>query len=1030
MTTTYHLRSGRPLLFMLILATALAGALELQAQPGCSSTAGVAQVAVDLIRDGAGDPIVETKDLTRREHARITSGLRDALEITVPSDPDEDVRPQIRVIVETSTLPSGLRSTATFTVEEVIENTAAYRVEIYDVDPAEVDPMAGDEDEDSGTFKLFESAGFDPTATLTVQAVAPSRTEVDAGGSPTVTQNFCEPSENHDPVDSTDIYGSFENVKIRSPRDFVLLAPHSGMIEEGTGEQIAEIEAAMAARGLSPSIWESTSRWDSDLASERFHITSKAFDPQSFPGLAELLAAGDYDAAQGVEFQHAGSVHGFGPYDGNGIIVGGRASFETKCYVARQIQERIADAGEDAIAFFVYPPDGDPNGALNLPDEGGGLITDQRSNVGVSGHSCDNVVNRLTQNANCSAGVGGIQLEQSWDLRQDPTIRGLVSQGIADGFADMILDPTLIDPATTTYCDALVGAATNGHGQIGDTVWVDLDADGIQDPGEPVREGVTVELLESGVEVASTTTSTLGRYVFGSLDAATYVVRFTVPAGYTFSPANQGGDGAVDSDVIIGGETAAIVLDAGETLLDIDAGLVPDGTSAEIGDFVWQDEDGNGVYDAGEAGLEGILVELETALGTPVAATTTDVSGNYLFTGLLPGDYVVRFSASGWVATTASTVGPFSLAADAVDTTRDAGFKSSCEDYALIAFGSSWTFPGAGGSWSATWNQDTFDDSTWDSGHGLLGFSTSKTVQTTVPNDATTVTYYFRHTFEVDDATLVQALDLEIERDDGAVVYLNGQEVMRSNLPAGAIDATTRAIDSSWARETASLDPGLLHDGSNLLAVEIHQRYIGSTADFAFDLELRAKSCDPCRVGTLELAPVADTYLREDDPTDDNGNNSGLWADGGTDEGRAALFAWDLSQAPSGVTVLGAEILLEVLDDTSAYYPLYALETAWSEDDATWNEAQPNVAWDAPGAQGSLDRDDAMLGVAHQTGGGPYTLSFTAAGRQQVADWMSGATHHGLVVASGSSTNGLKVGSRESATPPLLRVVYSQTCNP
>ena len=78
--------------------------------------------------------------------------------------------------------------------------------------------------------------------------------------------------------------------------------------------------------------------------------------------------------------------------------------------------------------------------------------------------------------------------------------------------------------------------------------------------------------------------------------------------------------------------------------------------------------------------------------------------------------------------------------------------------------------------------------------------------------------------------------------DDGAVVHLNGTEVLRINLPhAGLGASTTAALAVGGADESAwfetLVDRRLLHDGVNVLAVEIHQQSPASS-DISFDLEL------------------------------------------------------------------------------------------------------------------------------------------------------------------------------------------------
>ena len=140
----------------------------------------------------------------------------------------------------------------------------------------------------------------------------------------------------------------------------------------------------------------------------------------------------------------------------------------------------------------------------------------------------------------------------------------------------------------------------------------------------------------SGTELDQTTTDATGYYDFIGLPVGDYYVVFGAPAGYNASPANQGGNDATDSDAV-GGQSATTNLSAGEYDPTLDAGFyVP----ASIGDFVWLDEDGDGVQDAGEPGIAGVTVTLTLPNGTTIT-TVTDGDGLYLFDNLVPGTYTV-----------------------------------------------------------------------------------------------------------------------------------------------------------------------------------------------------------------------------------------------------------------------------------------------------------------------------------------------------------------------------------------------------
>ncbi|MCB9296619.1 MAG: hypothetical protein H6559_26420 [Lewinellaceae bacterium] len=109
---------------------------------------------------------------------------------------------------------------------------------------------------------------------------------------------------------------------------------------------------------------------------------------------------------------------------------------------------------------------------------------------------------------------------------------------------------------------------------LGDFVWSDTDADGIQDAGEPGIGGVTVNLLDGGgAFLASTTTAPDGSYSFTNLAPGDYIVEFIGPAGFAPSPQDQGGDDTIDSDANPGtGQTGIITLSSGENDPTNDAG--------------------------------------------------------------------------------------------------------------------------------------------------------------------------------------------------------------------------------------------------------------------------------------------------------------------------------------------------------------------------------------------------------------------------------------------------------------------------
>lgn len=174
---------------------------------------------------------------------------------------------------------------------------------------------------------------------------------------------------------------------------------------------------------------------------------------------------------------------------------------------------------------------------------------------------------------------------------------------------------------------------------LGDRVWYDADADGIQDPNEAGAANVTVELYSAGGSlIDATITDSNGNYLFDLLQPGDYIVRFVRPAGAAFTRRDQGLDNAVDSDADAAtGKTTTITLPPGQDDLTWDAGLVPAGA---IGDFVWYDANKDGIQDVGEPGIANVTLDLYLD-GVLIATTTTDADGGYLFPALPPGNYTV-----------------------------------------------------------------------------------------------------------------------------------------------------------------------------------------------------------------------------------------------------------------------------------------------------------------------------------------------------------------------------------------------------
>ncbi|UEG49509.1 T9SS type A sorting domain-containing protein [Ferruginibacter lapsinanis] len=205
---------------------------------------------------------------------------------------------------------------------------------------------------------------------------------------------------------------------------------------------------------------------------------------------------------------------------------------------------------------------------------------------------------------------------------------------------------------------------------LGDFVWYDKDNDGVQEAGEPGINNVTVNLytdnnsdnIPDGPAITSTTTNASGKYSFSGLPEGKYIVGVVTPTGYavgatTATSTDPNNDNNTDNNGVnvVGTEVFSnyVTLTAGgEPTTDGDGAngnlTVDFGFDlGSIGDFVWQDTNGDGLQDVGEPGIPGVTVELYTSVGgspgSLIGSTTTDGTGHYLFPDLPAGTYCVKF---------------------------------------------------------------------------------------------------------------------------------------------------------------------------------------------------------------------------------------------------------------------------------------------------------------------------------------------------------------------------------------------------
>jgi glucose/arabinose dehydrogenase len=164
----------------------------------------------------------------------------------------------------------------------------------------------------------------------------------------------------------------------------------------------------------------------------------------------------------------------------------------------------------------------------------------------------------------------------------------------------------------------------------------------------------------------------------------------------------------------------------------------------------------------------------------------------------------------------------------------------------LSSLASTWKYLDTGTNLSAGWADAAFDDSTWSNGVAQLGWGANgeTTLVRSNRGDGTRITTtYFRKSFVISNTAPYSNYVVSLVRDDGGVAYVNGTEVFRSNMPTGVVTSATLATMTVGGVDERAVfggvvDPSLLVNGTNVLAVEIHQNSIAAATDMSFDAAL------------------------------------------------------------------------------------------------------------------------------------------------------------------------------------------------
>ncbi|WP_207345149.1 PKD domain-containing protein [Arthrobacter sp. E3] len=257
----------------------------------------------------------------------------------------------------------------------------------------------------------------------------------------------------------------------------------------------------------------------------------------------------------------------------------------------------------------------------------------------------------------------------------------------------------------------------------------------------------------------------------------------------------------------------------------------------------------SGTFNAAGSSGAGGVAGYKWTFGDGTAGSGIAPSHEYAAAGTYSVTLLVTDSQGGTASKTAS-----------VTVTSVPGVES-----VVVPAKSSWSWRFAQSAPDLAWKNPGYDVSTWGSGPGVLGFGSTglgTNIDVSGATSSRPLAAYFVKKFTVESVSAVTKLSFSVLADDGVVVFVNGSEVGRSNMPAGPVTINTYAT-SSTKNPVALANPAvfevpvsLLVNGTNTIAAESHLNYHG-TKDISFDLTATATTSGGGGGQVPNLSPVA-----------------------------------------------------------------------------------------------------------------------------------------------------------------------------